>query len=288
MSPSALLVLLRGAHVAALLSVFGTLIFVRLMPPADLALARRLRRLAAWSAVGALGLGAAWLAGEAGAVAGVDGVERAVAAIPEMLAYFRFGRLLLARLVLLAAVCVLLLAARGSRACLVLSAGAVGLQPLLAHAGAISGVRGDVLVACEVVHLLAAAAWVGGLLPLLLSVRASPAGESATLLRGFSRLGVVSVLAIVVSGVTQLGILTRGFMGLIGSAYGEALAVKLALIAAALALALLNRSVLTTRLLGERPGTARRAVDASVAAEAGLALGIVLAAGWLASLAPSG
>ncbi|MEO9191430.1 MAG: CopD family protein [Acetobacteraceae bacterium] len=288
MSPSAVLVLLRGAHVAALLSVFGTLAFMRLMPPADLAPARRLRRLAAWSAAAALALGAAWLAAEAGAVAGVDGVGRAVAAIPEMLVYFQFGRLLLARLVLLAVVCALLLVWRGSRACLVLSAGAVGLQPLLAHAGAISGGRGDVLVACEIVHLLAAGAWAGGLLPLLLSMRASPAGESARLLRRFSRLGVASVAAIVASGVTQLGILTRGFTGLIGSAYGAALAVKLALIAAALVLALLNRSVLTARLLGGRPDEARRAVDASVAAEAALALGIVLAAGWLASLAPGG
>ena len=288
MSTSALLVLLRGAHVAALLSAFGTLAFARLMGPRDVVLARRLHRLALWSAAAALTLGLAWLAAEAGAIASVDGPARAFAAIPAMLAYFRFGRLLLARLVLLAAAFVLLGARRGPRACLVLTAASAGLQPLLAHAGAVFGPRGDVLVVSEALHLLAAGAWAGGLLPLLLSLLVLPERDGAVTLRRFSRLGVVAVLAIVVSGVVQLGMLTQGFRGLIGTPYGSAMALKLTLFAAALVLAALNRSVLMERLEGGRPGEARRLVGLSVGVEAALALAIVLAAGWLASLAPVG
>lgn len=286
MTASALLVLLRGAHVAALLSAFGTLAFARLMPAPGIVLARRLGRLALYSAVLALVLGILWLAAEAGAIAGVSGPARAFASVPEMLAYFRFGRLLLTRLVLLAAVVVLLGTGRGGRACLVLTAAAVALQPLLAHAGAILGVRGDVLVASEIVHLLVAGAWAGGLTPLLLTLRTLPAAEAARMLRRFGRLGVIAVLAIMASGILQLGILTRGFAGLVGTPYGTAMATKLALFAAALVLAVLNRSVLIDRLAGPRPRESRRVLDLSVGVEAMLALGIVLAAGWLASLAP--
>ncbi len=101
MTVSALLVLLRGAHVAALLSAFGTLAFVRLMPVSGIVLARRLGRLALYSAVLALALGTAWLAAEAGAIAGVNGPVRAFAWTRQEAGYFRFGRLLLARLLLL-------------------------------------------------------------------------------------------------------------------------------------------------------------------------------------------
>ncbi|MGA9867859.1 MAG: CopD family protein [Acetobacteraceae bacterium] len=286
MTVSLLLVLLRGAHVAALLSAFGTLAFARLMPAPGVVLALRLGRLALYSAALALALGIAWLAAEAGAIAGVNGPVRAFAAVPEMLAYFRFGRLLLARLVLLAAVVILLGVGRGVRACLVLTAVSAALQPLLAHAGAVFGVRGDVLVASEIVHLLVAGAWAGGLTPLLLTLRTLPASEAARMLRRFGRLGVIAVLAIMASGILQLGILTRGFAGLVGTPYGAAMATKLALFAAALVLALLNRSVLIGRIAGPRPRESRRAIDLSVGVEAMLALCIVLAAGWLASLAP--
>ncbi len=283
MSTPPLLILLRGAHVVALLSAFGALLFLR-----TLGTGQAVRRLVRSSAALALVLGASWLAAVAGSVAGVAGPGGAVAAIPELLAYFAFGRQLTARLVLLAALCLLPVTGRAGRAGLVVAAVAIGLQPLLAHAGAITGPRGAVLVACEIVHLLAAGAWAGGLLPLLLAVRAAPAGEGAGLLRRFSALGVLAVAAITVSGIVQLGLLTRGFTNLLGSVYGEALATKLALFIAAMGLALLNRGVLTPRLLGRRAAPTRRAVAASLAAETVLAVGIVLAAAWLASSAPGG
>lgn len=285
MSASPLLIFFRGAHVALLLSAFGALLFLRTMPaPPGL----RLGRLVRSSAASALLLGLGWLAAVAGSVAGAAGPVDAFAAIPELLAYFAFGRLLAARLVLLAALCLLPLDGRGRLAGLVMAAAAIGLQPALAHAGAIPGGRGAALVGCEIVHLLAAGAWVGGLIPLQLGVRRMESGEAARLLGRFSAFAMVAVGLIVITGVAQLGLLTRGFGGLLGSTYGIAMAAKLALFIGAMGLALLNRLVLTPRLSRDRGEPTRRALAASLRAETVAAAGVVLAAAWLASSAPGG
>lgn len=286
MVPSILLVLLRGTHMAAVLSVFGVLVFQRMTGPSGAMLQARLRRLAAWSAVAAIVLGIAWLAALAGTIAGSGGPVQAFVEIPDMLAYFRVGRLLLARLVLLTALLGLLMTARWGRACLVLIAAAAGLQPLLAHAGAISGGRGALLIGSEIVHMWAVGAWAGGLAPLLLALRVLPAGEGLMLLRRFSMLGAAAVAAIIASGVIQLLTLTGGLRALVGTTYGVAIAVKLGLFALALTLAGLNRLVLMPRFGDSRFARTRRAISASVGTEAVLAFGITLAAGWLASLAP--
>ena len=279
-----LLVVLRGVHVAALLSAFGVLLFARTMP---VSAGVRLERLSRWSAALALVLGLGWLAAEAGSVVGAVGPAGAFAAIPAMLTYFAFGRVLAVRLALLAMLC-LLPAGRGGRAGLAIAAVAVGLQPLLGHAGATEGVRGAILVCCEVVHLLAAGAWAGGLIPLRLAASRMGADEAARLLRRFSALGMVAVTAIAITGLVQLGLLTRGFAGLLDSAYGAAMATKLALFIVAMGVALLNRAVLTPRLSPRRPDPTRRALAASLWTETGAAVGIVLAAAWLASSAPGG
>ena len=75
--------LLRGAHMTALVSLFGTLVFLTLVAPAALAeaardaprLRRRLLRLARISAVFALIVGIAWIAVESAVIAGA-GVSR--------------------------------------------------------------------------------------------------------------------------------------------------------------------------------------------------------------------
>lgn len=285
MSASPLLIVLRGAHVAALLSAFGILLYLRTMPvPAGV----RLESLFRWSAALALVLGVGWLAAEAGSVAGAAGPAGAFASIPGMLTYFAFGRVLAARLLLLAVLCLLPIGGRGGLAGLVIAAVAVGLQPLLGHAGATPGLRGGAVFGCEIIHLLAAGAWAGGLLPLQLGVRRMDSDEAARLLRRFSRLGMIAVTAIAITGLVQLGLLTRGFVGLLGSAYGTAMAAKLALFIVAMGFALLNRAALTPRLSLGRSGPTRRALSASLWAEAGTAAGIVLAAAWLASSAPGG
>ncbi len=283
--PSFLLVLLRGGHMAGLLSVLGALVFLRwMLPTAEDALETRINRLAAWSAGVALALGAAWFIEVAGEIADAHGLGQAIQSLPEVVAYMQFGQFLLARLVLLVIIVVLLAARRIRPAALLLAGVAIGLQPMLAHAGAMFGARGNVLVASEVIHMLAAGAWLGGLAPLLLCLHSAPA-HAAGLLRRFSRLGSAAVLAIVVTGALQIWILAGGLTGLVGTTYGDVASLKVALFASALLFAALNRFVLTERLAASSLAATRLAF-ASVASEAVLGFCVVMAASWLASLAP--
>jgi len=147
---------------------------------------------------------------------------------------------------------------------------------LLAAAGLCAGAaaghaaaRPEPLAAIVVdgVHRLAAGTWVGGLLPLALLLRraASEGGADARPLavlaaRRFSRVALLSVLALAASGalasVTQVG----SIAGLVGTSYGRLLLAKLALLAPILALAALNRRRLLPALGGEAARVGRPAM----------------------------
>jgi len=136
---------LRGAHVAALLSLFGTLVFSALVAPAGLAAAPevgpavriRLTRFSLFSALAAFGLGVAWLVSQAAVIASAETLRETLSALPIVATDTQFGRLVLVRLGLLLAVLPLLWAPRlGLLAAILLAGGALGLQPALGHAGA--------------------------------------------------------------------------------------------------------------------------------------------------------
>ena len=82
--------LLRGTHVAALVSLFGTLVFLALVAPAAVAeatqdapcLRRRLLRVARISAAVALTIGVAWIAVESAVIAGAGNVVMTLHALP--------------------------------------------------------------------------------------------------------------------------------------------------------------------------------------------------------------
>jgi hypothetical protein len=82
--------LLRGTHVAALVSLFGTLVFLTLVTPAAVAeatqdaprLRRRLLRVARISAAVALTIGIAWIAVESAVIAGAGSVMMTLHALP--------------------------------------------------------------------------------------------------------------------------------------------------------------------------------------------------------------
>ena len=100
---------------------------------------------------------------------------------------------------------------------------------------------------------------------------------------------MVAVGVIAASGVTMAAAMAGGVPGLLGTPYGLVLQLKTGLFVAVLALAALNRFVLAGRLeeAGSRSSVPLlRALRLSIAAELGLGLVIVLAAGTLASLPP--
>jgi len=303
--------ILRGLHLAALLSLFGTLVFaVTLAPPVVQA---RLARLAWVSAGAALVTGAGWLILEAEAIGGT------LAALPVVVTGTRFGQLVTLRLALLAVVVPLLplplregaggrgrpeVAATGGASparpppptpshtgrgnivrrlvALFLSAVALVLQAAIGHAGA----TGTGLAISESLHLLAAGAWLGALLPLLITLRLLPASDAARICERFTPIGLAAVLVLGGTGIVQGLQLIGSIPALFGTGYGRIALLKAAFFLLALAFAARNRLSLTDRLAGAAPDRAKRQLRRSITAETAIGLLIVLAAGLLASLPP--
>jgi copper resistance protein D len=143
-------------------------------------------------------------------------------------------------------------AAAIAAACLV---GALGFA---GHAAAGAGVTGLIHLAADVAHLVAAAAWLGALLPLALLLHAagqSPDQSSMTIARRatqrFSTLGVASVSTLVGTGIVNTWVLAGSVSALLDTDYGRLLLVKVALFLIMVATAAVNRLVLTPRLLQE-------------------------------------
>jgi len=119
------------------------------------------------------------------------------------------------------------------------------------HAGSTSGQLGNLHLAADVLHLLAAAAWIGGLVPLALLLAEAQRNRSlawASLGRRFSTLGIVSVATLSATGIVNAWILVGSFRGLLITEYGRLLVLKIAVFAVMLTLAAANRFWLTPRL----------------------------------------
>lgn len=268
---------LRGLNSVALVSTFGTLLFVAVIAdhPA-------LRRLARISAAGAVVLGIAWLVVDSAVIADADGVSETMAAVPIVAWQTQYGRWFLCRCVLLIVVAVLPARRRALLfLTLVLAGVALAIQPMLGHAGAIGGSVGGELIASEVLHLLAAGAWLGGLLPLFIAVSVLPLRAAAAACRSFTPIGLSAVLLLAGTAIVQVIELMGGLPGLFGTTYGHVALVKLALFIVLLTLAALNRLVLT-----ERVAHGTTAIRISIIFEMLLGIAVIVTAGFLASQTP--
>ncbi|MGH6739515.1 MAG: CopD family protein, partial [Bradyrhizobium sp.] len=121
------------------------------------------------------------------------------------------------------------------------------------HAGSTPFKLGYLHLASDALHLAAASAWVGGLVPLALLLAAARRQQSCTsmdleVVRRFSTLGIASVATLILSGGINAWILVGSFGGLIDTGYGQLLILKLAAFATMLAFAAFNRLSLTPRL----------------------------------------
>ncbi|MFD4787346.1 copper resistance protein CopC [Streptomyces sp. NPDC058459] len=105
------------------------------------------------------------------------------------------------------------------------------------HASA--GIQVPLAIASTTLHLLATAAWLGGLAALLLTLRA-PAVPPRVVTR-FSRLALTSVIVLVVTGVYQSWRGLGTWQALTDSTYGRVLLAKLAAVVVLLAAAALSR-----------------------------------------------
>ncbi|MDA9436460.1 hypothetical protein XH88_32645 [Bradyrhizobium sp. CCBAU 51627] len=126
------------------------------------------------------------------------------------------------------------------------------------HAGATIGETGYVHVAADALHLIAAAAWIGGLASLILFLRACCRSKAVSLashvVGRFSIIGLMCVGTLLFTGVINTVILVGSVHALIVTDYGRLLVLKLALFSLMLMFALINRLVLTPRLSSFRNG----------------------------------
>ncbi len=167
------------------------------------------------------------------------------------------------------------------------------------HGAMDEGATGWVHLVADILHLLAAGTWIGALLGLTLLVTRAPSRIDATHLRlthralhGFGLVGTIMVGTIVVTGLVNGWLLVGAgnLLNLPSTRYGQLLLAKLALFAAMLGLASLNRFRLTPAF--ERSiaaadhrgalGTLRR----SLAVEATCAITILALVAWLGTLEP--
>lgn len=184
----------------------------------------------------------------------------------------------------------------------VVIAAAVALASLAwtGHGAAGEGGRGWLQLGGDIVHLLAAGAWIGALFALTQILRRTAASQSAIdvvvlhrALEGFALAGTLIVAILVTTGLISSWMLVgpEHVAGLFGSPYGRLLAVKLAFFAAMLGLAATNRYRLTPALARQiasaaSPAEAIAALRRSITLEALLAGGILAVVAWLGTLAP--
>ncbi len=119
---------------------------------------------------------------------------------------------------------------------------AVGLALTWAAAEhASAGIQVPVAMTSSVLHLLATAVWLGGLVALLTTLRASrPAPDAVTVAR-FSRTAFAAVTVLVVTGVYQSWRGLGSWEALTASTYGRLLLAKVVLVAVLLAAAAVSR-----------------------------------------------
>jgi hypothetical protein len=125
----------------------------------------------------------------------------------------------------------------------------------------------------------------GGLLPLLLLIRRFGIPASNVVPR-FSRLALLSVAAIALTGVYSAAIEVRTLEGLTGTSYGLALLVKSGVFLLLMGLGAVNLLYFSPRL--ENPAeTAAGGIGKTVRIELALGLLVLLAAGLLTGIPPS-
>jgi putative copper resistance protein D len=178
-------------------------------------------------------------------------------------------------------------------AAVLLAAVLVGTLAFAGHAIGGQGIEGIVHPSADILHLIAAAAWVGALMPLavLLTMTGPDTAGLAvarTATRRFSTLGIVSVATLLLTGIVNSWYLVGSVSALTGTGYGQLLLVKLALFAGMVGIAAVNWSRLTPRLVQNADAAdalrARRLLrrNAVIEAAAGAAIiGIVAVLGIL-------
>ncbi|WP_296254871.1 MULTISPECIES: copper homeostasis membrane protein CopD [unclassified Pseudomonas] len=252
------LILCRFVHFGAVLLLFGTglfrhVLFSSALQPFDASPAGlRLDRARMWMSVAALLSALGWLMLTAASMAGdwQDAVNPAT--VMRVLGHTFFGHVWIAHLALNALTLRWALRAAHSapRVWMCLTTLLLLTLAPVGHGAMFDGLRGDLLIFNQMLHLIGVGTWLGGLLMLGVLLRAANDVDLRSLLQRFSGLGYGLVALIIVTGMINV----RALSGAVWpqpalSGFGLVLAVKVALVLCMLLLAGVNRGLARAPIL---------------------------------------
>jgi copper resistance protein D len=245
----------RFAHFLAAMLTFGTSAYLWAYAPERLTLALSpvVRRLALIASLVALVTAFAWLALESASMADDWSAAIDPEAIAAVLTDTAFGPVWAAHLVLAAALLAVVAFSRaGWGATSLASAALLASLGLVGHSAMQTGAEGVLHRANHALHLLAAGAWIGGLVPFAMCLRAYQRDDlrkdAVRAMAGFSFWGQLIVAAIVLTGVVNIALTSRHPPLPPTTPYRALLVAKLAIVAIMISLALFNRFVLAPRI----------------------------------------
>jgi putative copper resistance protein D len=161
------------------------------------------------------------------------------------------------------------------------------------HGAATVGAIGHLHLASDILHLIVAGMWVGGLLPFALVLHRlmrDPTSAIATSIvtRRFSSLALVSVAVLIATGIVNTWVLVGDVSALAGTLYGWLLSAKIGLFLLMLGFAAVNRIYLMPRLASNRNAkqSAVRRLVVHSACEVVLGLAVIAIVGVLGTLPP--
>lgn len=260
MSLSLIYILCRWLHFAALMSLAGGSLYTVLMAPARFRnyLSERFKLLLSVSAVVSFGTAILLLAVQTGLM-GNGWRDIADIKIWQAVLQTRFGQAWQWQLLLaLTGVSALLLKGKRRQQLLFLSGiGQLTGLAFVGHAAMMEGATGVLQRTNQAVHLISAAFWAGGLLPVAMLMKEARQQTTrydaiSTLMR-FSRYGHLAVALVVISGVIN-ALLLLGWPPASFHLYSQLLLIKTLLVTMMCAVALINRYWLVPRFqrCGER------------------------------------
>ncbi|MHB2242961.1 copper homeostasis membrane protein CopD [Pseudomonas monsensis] len=276
------LVLCRFLHFTVVLMLFGTWLFRPLLLNGEAqALDRQLTRLTRWLTAIALASGIAWALLITASMAGSAAAAFDVDTVALVLGNTFFGQVWRWHLLINALLLALLFTPWRSNLALRLGLSGALLATLapVGHGAMLDGLSGQLLILNQIIHLTCVAAWLGGLLLLVMILRQP--SEPREVLRRFSGVGYWLVAGLLITGLINVRVLTDQWWPTpLFSGFALILLIKAALVVGMLALALFNR----LRIDGceQRMGALKR----SVVLEWLLGMGAVAAVSLLGTLPP--
>ena len=276
------LVLCRFLHFTVVLMLFGAWLFRPLLLNGEaLALDRQLTRLARSLTAIALASGIAWALLITASMAGSAAAAFDVDTVALVLGNTFFGQVWRWHLLINALLLALLFTPWRSNLALRLGLSGALLATLapVGHGAMLDGLSGQLLILNQVIHLTCVAAWLGGLLLLVMILRQP--SQPREVLRRFSGLGYWLVAGLLITGLINVRVLTGQWWPTpLFSGFALILLIKAALVVGMLALALFNR--LRIEDCEQRMGALKR----SVVLEWLLGMGAVAAVSLLGTLPP--